>query len=194
MLWFLSSLAKSFGYPSPMGARTLVTFEQFEQYPDDGMKHELIQGEHTVVPPPKFRHTRVQQKLQDALRQFVHSHRLGEIYIEAGFKLSSDTFLQPDVGFVGSSQLDATDPDGYLGGAPAIAIEVLSESNTPAKIAKKTNLYLAHGSQEVWIVDPSRREVPIQRPDGASQTVAAGELRSDVVPGWSIHVESLFER
>jgi len=63
-----------------MGARTLVTFEQFEQFPDDGMKHELVKGEHIVVPPPKSRHTRIQQKIQDVLRPFVREHRLGEVH------------------------------------------------------------------------------------------------------------------
>jgi hypothetical protein len=42
-----------------MGARTLVTFEQFERFLDDGMKHELLQRQHIVVPPPKSRHTRI---------------------------------------------------------------------------------------------------------------------------------------
>ena len=92
-----------------MGARTLVTFEQFEKYPDDGMKHELIQGEHIVVPPPKSRHTRIRQRLQDAIRPYVLSHRLGEVHIEAGFKLSPDTWLQPDVSFLRASQIDASD-------------------------------------------------------------------------------------
>jgi len=175
-----------------MGARTLVTFEQFEHYPDDGMKHELIQGEHIVVPPAKSHHTRIQQKLQDAIRPFVLAHRLGEVHIEAGFKLSSDTWLQPDVSFLRPPQIEASYPNRYFEGAPAIAIEVLSESNTPAKIAKKTKLYLERGSEEVWVVDPSQREVRIQRPDGASRTVA-GELQSDVLPGWSFDVASLFQ-
>jgi len=105
-----------------MSARTLVTFEQFEHFPDDGMKHELLKGEHIVVPPPKSRHTRVQQKMQDVLRPFVREHRLGEVHIEAGFRLSSDTWLQPDVSFLRSSQIQSSDPASYYLGAPAIAI------------------------------------------------------------------------
>jgi len=70
--------------------RTLLTFEQFEQFPDDGMNHELLQGEHIVVPPPKLRHTRIQQNLQDAMRAYVREHKLGEVNVEAGFKLCSD--------------------------------------------------------------------------------------------------------
>src|ERR1700693_4219019 len=63
---FLSSL-----YHKNMSARTLVTFEQFEQFPDDGMKHELLKGEHIVVPPAKFRHSNIQHKLHDLLRPYV---------------------------------------------------------------------------------------------------------------------------
>jgi len=33
--------------------------------------------------------------------------------LEAGFKLSSDTWLQPDVSFLRTFQIDASDPDGY---------------------------------------------------------------------------------
>ena len=37
-----------------MATRTLLTFEQFEKYEDDGKKHELIQGEHVVIASGKF--------------------------------------------------------------------------------------------------------------------------------------------
>ena len=114
--------------------RTLLTFEQFEQFPDDGMNHELLQGEHIVVPPPKLRHTRIQQNLQDAMRAYVREHTLGEANVEAGFKLGSDNWLQPDVSFVRTAQIEQADPDGYYEGAPAIPIEFASESNTAAQV------------------------------------------------------------
>jgi Uma2 family endonuclease len=68
--------------------------------------------------------------VHDALRPHVLEHQLGEVYISAGFKLRGDTFLKPDGSFIRSSQIARTDPDGYLEGAPALAIEVASESNT----------------------------------------------------------------
>jgi Uma2 family endonuclease len=175
-----------------MSTRTLVTFEQFEQFHDDGMKHELLKGEHIVVPPAKSRHSTIQHKLRDLLRPYVQEHRLGDVRIETGFKLSSNTWLQPDVSFLRAAQMNATDPDGYYEGAPALAIEVASESNTAAKLALKKELYFAHGSEEVWIVYPKDRTVLVHLLDGTSKTVAATELRSDLFPGWSIPVDSLF--
>lgn len=174
-----------------MGVRTLQTFEQFEHFPDDGMKHELIEGDHIVVPPPKIRHSNIQQRIQDVLRTYVQQRRLGDVRIENGFKLSARTWLQPDVSFIRASQFAATDPDGYLEGGPALAVEVISESNTPAKIKLKMQLYFTHGSEEVWIVDPKARQVFVHKPDGTS-TAVGDELRSDLFPGWTVSVDSLF--
>ena len=191
--WIFELLKQRAQYHKAMGARTLVTFEQFEQFPDDGMKHELLKGEHIVVPPPKSRHTRIQQKIQDVLRPFVREHRLGEVHIEAGFRLTSDTWLQPDVSFLRSSQIQSNDPGGYYQAAPAIAIEIASDSNTAAQLELKTELYFANGSSEVWVVYPKTRKVLVRLADGNIQTIAAGEMRSNLLPNWSVPVDDLFE-
>jgi Uma2 family endonuclease len=174
-----------------MGVSTSLTFEDFEKYQDDGLKHELIEGEHITLPPPKRPHTRVQQNLQDALRPYVREHRLGEVHIEAGFKLSPRTWLQPDVSFVRSSQIQRGDPNEYYEGAPALAIEVASESNTAAQLDLKMELYFAHGGEEVWIVYPKTRRVRAHFPDGHSETLAS-DLRSALLPGWSAPLSAIF--
>ena len=175
-----------------MSARTLVTFEQFEQFHDDGMKHELLKGEHIVVPPPKPRHSNVQHKLLHLLWPYVQQHGLGDVRIEFGFKLSSDTWVQPDVSFIRAAQL-AADPDRYYEGAPALAVEVVSESNTQAQLDVKIDEYFTHGSEEVWVAYPKTKKIRAHYPDGTSRTFAGCELRSGLFPGWSIAVDSLFE-
>ena len=42
-----------------MGVSTSLTFEDFEKYQDDGLKHELVQGKHIILPPPKFDHSQI---------------------------------------------------------------------------------------------------------------------------------------
>jgi Uma2 family endonuclease len=74
-----------------MSARTLLTFEQFEQLHDDGLEYQLLEGELLVLPPHKPRHTRVQTKPFRCSEPLVKKHQLGEVYSEAGFKLSSST-------------------------------------------------------------------------------------------------------
>ncbi|HKR97084.1 MAG TPA: Uma2 family endonuclease, partial [Candidatus Angelobacter sp.] len=54
-------------------------------------------------------------------------------------------------------------------GAPALAVEVISPSNSAQDMAKKTQQYLAAGSKIVWIVYPSLRLVEIHTPSGLHQ-------------------------
>jgi Uma2 family endonuclease len=174
-----------------MSARTLLTFEQFEQLHDDGLKHELLQGEHIVLPPPKFDHNSLQHRLLFLLHPYVEKRRLGEVRVEAGFRLSADTWLQPDVSFIRAAQIREPRPRGYLEGSPAVAIEIASESNTAAQLDRKMEQYFAHGSEEVWIIYPETRKIRIHFPDGSSRT-AAGELTSTVFPGWSAPLAAIF--
>src|SRR5450755_1737014 len=121
-------------------------------------------------------------------RHMWRSIRLGEVHIEAGFKLSADTWLQPDVSFIRAAQIQKTDPNGYCEGSPALAVEVASDSNTAAQLDLKIELYFAHGSEEVWVVYPKTRRIRLHYPDGSSKTVAGTELRSDLFPDWSVPV------
>ena len=173
-----------------MGVSTSLTFEQFEKYPDDGHKHELLQGEHIISPPPKSDHSDIQHMLLRVLQPYVDQHRLGDVRIEAGFKLSDDTWVQPDVSFLRTAQL-RTRPLGYFEGAPALAIEVASESNTAAQLDLKLELYFAHGAEEVWVVYPQTRRVRTHFPDGHSETLANG-LQSELFPGLSAPLSAIF--
>ena len=174
-----------------MATRTLTTFEEFEKYPDDGHKHELLQGEHIILPPPKSYHSDVQHLLLRVLQPYVDQHGLGDDRIEAGFKLSDDTWVQPDVSFLRTSQLRSTRPGGYFEGAPALAIEVASDSNTAAQLDLKMELYFAHGAEEVWVVYPQTRRVHAHFPDGHSETLATG-LKSALFPGWTAPLSAIF--
>ena len=54
----------------------------------------------------------------------------------------------------------AATTERILEGAPALAIEVASESNTAAQLDLKMELYFAHGAEEVWIVYPTNPARP----------------------------------
>ena len=125
------------------------------------------------------------------MQPYVDQHGLGDVRIEAGFKLSEDTWVQPDVSFLRTSQLRSARLGGYFEGAPALAIEVVSESNTAARLDLKMELYFAHGAEEVWTVYPQTRRVRAHFPDGHSDTLADG-LQSALFPGWSAPLSAVF--
>ena len=172
----------------------LLTFAQFETLPDDGFRHELLQGQHIISPPTTIRQGSIRHAIHALVWPYVHQNRLGELFIAAGFLLSADTFLQPDACFIKATHLQRTEPDGYLEGSPAIAVEVASDANTAAQLDLKMDQYFAHGAEEVWIVYPETKKVRVHCPNGTSRTFSGSStLQSGALPGLSISVSSLFE-
>src|SRR5258708_9220716 len=109
-----------------MGTTTLLTFEQFEKLPDSPGKHELLDGELMEMPPVKRSNSDIQLRIQERLRPYILERNLGEVYVEAGYQLGKRHYVQPDVSLASSEQREASDPDGYMDGAPRLAIEVIS--------------------------------------------------------------------
>src|SRR6266446_7930776 len=106
-----------------MATTTLLTFAEFHRLPDSPGKRELLDGEILEMPPAKARHTKIQQRIHERLRPYALD--LGEVYIEAGFKLGEHHWIQPDVSLVSTRQDRANQPEGYFEGAPLLAIEVI---------------------------------------------------------------------
>src|SRR5437660_1385411 len=134
-----------------MGTTTttqLLTFEEFELLPDTLGKRELLEGELIELPIAEFSHSanshRIFRRLDAALNQ-AHSRgeaaELGDCYIEMGYRLSTDAYVQPDVSITHAGQT----VQKYLQRAPAIAIEVISPSNTAREMDIKTKLYFQYG-------------------------------------------------
>lgn len=85
---------------------------------------------------------------------------------------------------------------GPFPGAPDLAVEILSPSNTPAAIRGKVAEYLVAGTRIMWIVDPDSRTVTVYRSLLVPHVLAEAETLDgeDVVPGFRITVAELFER
>ncbi len=174
----------------------LLSWEAFGQLPDDGMHHELIEGEHQVLPPPKSGHTLIAARVADALRPLADK-KLGRVLIEAGYKLSEEpaTWVQPDVSFLHADRVAATAPNGYFLNAPELAVEIVSPSETARDLAMKIRLLVASGARMVWVIYPESRAVQAHSPDGTSFTRSAGESLSlsQFLPGLEIQVSKFFE-
>jgi Uma2 family endonuclease len=79
---------------------------------------------------------------------------------------------------------------------PDLAVEVLSDSNTPAEIDQKLREYFQGGTRLAWVIDPSTRTVAIYHGQGKPAHVLAesGVLDGEhVVRGFSMPVVALFE-
>ena len=174
----------------------LLRWEAFERLPDDGMHREILEGELIVLPPPKSGHSKVARQVSRAL-QVLEDRSLGNVYMEAGYQLSQDpaTWIQPDVSFLREERVKGSSPDDYFKGAPDLAVEVVSPSESAQDVERKIALLLAHGSQAVWVFYPRTRTVRVCLRDGSSRVLGAQEKLTlpELLPGWELPVGPLFE-
>ena len=93
-----------------------------------------------------------------------------------------------DVAVVSQTRSRAIDPEDDLRGAPELAIEVKSPSNTPRQPRELASLCLANGGIEFWVVDLEQNAVTVIRQDGSSshlpggQSIALTRFEADVLP------------
>jgi Uma2 family endonuclease len=80
--------------------------------------------------------------------------------------------------------------------APNLAVEILSEGNTPPEMELKLEEYRRAGVELIWFVDPESRSASIHRPDGGAERLDEnGVLNGDpVLPGFQMALRELFDK
>jgi Uma2 family endonuclease len=176
------------------------TYEDYLLFPNDGKRHELIDGEHYVTPSPNAKHQTVSVNLTVILSRFVRERRLGRIFSAPFDVVFSDLdVVQPDLLFVAAAHLNrVTEPN--LQGPPDLAIEILSPGTRKTDETVKRKLYERYGVPEYWIVDPELETVKVYRLTeqgyvrAAELSREAGErLATPLLPDFSVPLADLFE-
>jgi len=181
-------------------ARRKLTYEDYAQIPDDGRRHEIIDGVHYVSPSPTRTHQVLVRRLIVKLTLFAEEHQLGEIF-PAPFDvlLSSHDIVQPDILFVSTARL-AIVTEANVKGAPDLAVEILSDSTRRRDENLKRDRYEQLEVQEYWILDGSRKTVCILRRTQGSGfgtatelTAASGQvLTTPLLPGLELPLREIF--
>jgi Uma2 family endonuclease len=179
--------------------RRKLTYEDYALFPEDGQRHEILDGEHYVTPAPFTRHQVVSLELATALHLFVKERGLGQILTApVDVLLSRQDVAQPDLIFI-SNERAAIVTEKNIQGAPDLVIEILSDSTRRRDEGIKRERYERLGVREYWLVDPARATVQILRLDGehlrpvAHLTAAAGDvLTSPLLPGLEIQLPKIF--
>jgi Uma2 family endonuclease len=177
-----------------------LTYDDFVNFPDDGLRHELIDGEHYVTPSPATIHQRLVGRLYLALGNWLQQHPIGEVFL-APFDvvLSHYDVVEPDLLVVLAEQAGIV-TEKHVRGAPAIVVEVGSPGTRRRDEGIKLRLYERVGVREYWILDPDRRMLVKYVRSGDSalaatlalEAVEEGELTSALLPGFSVQMTQLF--
>ena len=165
------------GMPAP---QAVTTIEELLALPEDGMRHELLDGEHVATPAPARRHQRVLSYFYQALMPSLVGQSMVELlWSPADIHLGPQTLVQPDLFVLARQPVDTAWRDVAV---PHLVIEALSPSTAARDRNKKRRIYLDAGVEEYWIVDTDARVV--ERWQG-------GDERPEIVDGtlnWSLSV------
>jgi Uma2 family endonuclease len=180
-----------------MSRKTLLTADELEQIPeDDSVQIELDEGELITMPPMSLDHAYYESEFASILRAYVKKHRLGRVYTgDPGFRLNDHTVRAPDIAFVRQERLTEMEGKGFAKGAPDLAVEIFSPSDSVPQLMRKVKQYFAAGCHTVWIVYPESREIHILEAGGADRLLRGQDLveAQALFPGFSVPVDGFFE-
>ncbi|MGZ8867924.1 MAG: Uma2 family endonuclease [Thermoanaerobaculia bacterium] len=172
---------------------TKLTYEDYLLLPDDGRRHELIDGEHYVSPSPNTQHQRISKRFTAALLA-CEDAGFGELfYAPYDVVLSIFDVVQPDVLFITPARAHIIN-DKHAEGAPDLVIEILSDSNRQYDEQVKYKTYERLGVGEYWIADPFEKTVRVFRRTGERfARIAVGEIiTTPLLPSFELRVADLF--
>jgi Uma2 family endonuclease len=176
-----------------------LTYDDYVLIPEDGKRHEIIDGDEYMSPSPSTPHQRIVGRLFNSLYDHVEKTETGEVFVAPCDVLLSETdIVQPDVLFVASAREHIIAERG-IEGAPDLVAEVVSEGNRRHDEVRKRKLYARRGVVEYWVVDPALETVKVyRRPEGGYERVAElaaedeGTLATPLLSGWQLSLVDLF--
>ena len=182
-------------------ADTRFTYDDFVLLPDDGKRHEIIDGEHYVTPSPNLRHQDLVQRLLVEVVLYLRTNPgAGRVFVAPlDVVLSQWDVVEPDLLFVAGDQ-PAIMTEKNIQGPPALVVEVLSKSTRKRDAQTKRRLFERTGVREYWLVDPELDTVQVFRlsPEGKLargielSTEDGDVLTTPLLPGCAIDLRELF--
>jgi Uma2 family endonuclease len=183
-----------------MSTSALVTSEQYLALPDEfdqsgnRIQDELIGGEIVKMPPGSQLHHLVKARIVRLVSAYLDATPASSVTIltEMPFVVSPNDMMIPDASALRKERLTPY-RDQYLRGAPDLAIEVVSPTDTANRLKHKVDAYLQNGSKTVWVVYPDSRSVVIHSGDSTREVKGNQRIEDTLLPGFSVPVSSFFE-
>ena len=156
---------------SVMVTTHLLTRADLDALPDDGLRHELIDGHFVMTPAPGTNHQTISDSIVEMLRPKVRGTELKMLSAPYDVVLGPHV-VEPDVLVAARAAFTRRD----LPVPPLLVIEILSPSTTHLDRGRKREIYAEAGIPHYWIVDPNAPAITIfELTDGTyTETAHAG--------------------
>jgi Uma2 family endonuclease len=174
------------------------TEAEIEALPDDGYNHEIVNGELVMSPKNNWFHGEVCIRLSTALKLFADQNRFGAVWDSStGFWMENLNCRAPDISFVRKERLHGLKrrEARFFQGAPDLAVEILSPSNTRREVDERLRDFFSSGAQLAWVIDPDRELVEVCHSPTQRRLIGPGAMLDggQVLPGFQYPVADLFK-
>ena len=140
-----------------------LTYDDF-LFPDDGKRHELIDGEHYVTPSPSLLHQRISRRLSFLIGSWLKEHPVGEVfYAPLDVIFSRFDVVEPDLLYVSNERAADLLSGQHVDGAPELIVEIASPATRQRDETIKRRLYERSDVLEYWVVDPETEVIRVYR-------------------------------
>jgi Uma2 family endonuclease len=139
-----------------------LTYDDLVAMPDDGLRHEIIDGVHFVTPSPNLRHQELLGRLYLAIGLWLREHPgAGRVFFAPlDVLFSRYDVVEPDLLFVAADRQDVLTA-ANVQGAPSLVVEVLSPGTRTRDHGIKRDLFNRGGVREYWLVDPDAQSITV---------------------------------
>ena len=151
------------------------TYREYALLPDDGRRHELVDGDFYRTPAPTTTHQSVLSNLFSALIRQLQETGTAEIFCApVDVILADTTVVQPDLLAVRNNHRELIHLRG-IEGPPNLVVEILSPGTRGNDEMLKRAVYARFAIPEYWIVDSDHSSVMVLRAEspGAPYTLVA---------------------
>lgn len=175
-----------------------MTFENAALLDPDTMPGEIADAEWVPLATSTWRHGEVTSAINFLLRLYARENPGWSVSVaDPSVKLARnpDRLRGPDVAIVRAERVPTgKGVDGWLDGAPDIAVEVVGDRQTISEMTKKALEYLAAGAKMVWSVDAEPQRIVLFTPPNQVKILGADDILDggDVLPGFQCKVSEMF--
>jgi Uma2 family endonuclease len=179
-----------------MATQARATVDDVLRLGAQGERYELVDGELVAMSPTGLEHAIIEAYAAWVFNGHVLPRRLGQVAAgEALFRLDPAAGIAraPDLAFIRQDRLQGQSLAGAFVGAPDLAVEIVSPSDSAKDVQRKVEDWLAHGTPVVLLMYPETRSVVLWRNGQATALHDADVVDlDDVLPGFRRPARDLF--
>jgi Uma2 family endonuclease len=175
---------------------SMISYEDYCLIPNDGKRHEIIDGALFMNPAPNSYHQLIIGRIYSQFDAAIGEMSLGYVFFAPiDVRLDEFNIVQPDLVVVLNDRKPILTKQN-IQGVPSLIVEILSPSNSHYDRQIKKKLYERAQVAEFWIVDPDSESIEVYRLVNQKyelQPIVGHKIPLNVMPSVAIDTTGLWK-